>query len=515
MEQHKIDFLKEKHSLNVDRRRPFVFFGKIFAAVLIVTAGLGAAFSFNIKTGGDVSLADVPRFSLFDTLRSLLSSDDDALSGAENDRINLLLLGVGGDGHDGAQLTDTIIFTSLRPSDKAVGMMSIPRDLTVPVSNEGWRKINAVNALAEAKEKGSGPVATSQILSSLLDQEVNYYVKVDFDGFAELIDELDGLNIYVEKTFSDYEYPIHGMEDANCGSTTQTDEAGETIEVPFYSCRYETLSFQEGWTQMDGETALKYVRSRHGNNGEASDFARSRRQQNLLIALKEKILDLNTLSHPSRITAILKALEEHIQTNLTIGELLILGREYGNIDRGQIANQVLDTAEDGPLYATSMNGAYVILPKNDDWTPIQNLAANIFSQTTSTDSVAINSQFVPQFIKVEIQNGTTISGLAFQASQLLSAQGFEIVKIGNAEDRSFEHTIIYDLTNGEKADELKNLQKTLEAEVAMSTTGWIFSGEIVPKEITVTDEGYSSKATTDDLDFLIILGENSANLVRR
>jgi len=162
-----------------------------------------------------------------------------------------------------------------------------------------------------------------------------------------------------------------------------------------------------------------------------------------------------------------------------------------------------------------MNGAYVILPKNDDWTPIQNLAANIFSQTASTDSVAVNPQTIPQFIKVEIQNGTTISGLAFQASQLLSAQGFEIVKIGNAENRSFEHTIIYDLTNGEKADELKDLQKTLEAEVAMSTTGWIFSGEIVPKEITVTDEGYSSKATTDDLDFLIILGENSANLVRR
>lgn len=514
MEQQQIDFLKKKYRLDAERRRPFVFSGKIFVIVLIVTAGLGAAFSYNIKTSGDLSSTDVPHFSLFNTLRDLISSSDHSLSGEENNRINFLLLGVGGAGHDGPQLTDTIIFASVRPSDKAIGMMSIPRDLTVPVPDEGWRKINAVNALAEAKNQGSGPEATAEVVTSIINQEINYYFKVDFDGFAELIDELGGLDVYVENSFSDYEYPVPDMEDANCGATVaSTDETGAVIEVPDYSCRFETISFQEGWTQMNGETALAYVRSRHGNNGEASDFARSRRQQNLLISLKEKILSLDTISHPSKISSILKALEEHIQTNLTLGELITLGREYGNVEREKIVNQVLDTADSGPLYATIMNGAYVILPKNDDWSGVQNLAANIFSPTAATDSFVATA--APQFAKVEIQNGTTIAGLAFQASQILSAQGFEITKIGNAADRAYQYTIIYDLTNGQKADELKDLQASLKAEVAMSTTGWIYSGDIVPKEISVTDDSYSAKSTTNDIDFLIILGEDNSNLVRK
>ncbi|HCU31447.1 MAG: Cell envelope-related transcriptional attenuator [Candidatus Uhrbacteria bacterium GW2011_GWE2_45_35] len=514
MDQHKIDFLKEKHRLDIGRRQPFVFFGKIFVAFLVISACLGTAFSYNIKTGGDTSSPDVPRFSLFAALKDLVSPKEYSLAGEENDRVNFLLLGVGGAGHDGPQLTDTIIFASLRPSDKTIGMMSIPRDLTVPVPNEGWRKINAVNALAETKKTGSGPEATSQVLGSLLNQEINYYIKIDFDGFAELIDELDGIDIYVERSFSDPEYPILGMEDAVCGTFEQTDENGEIVEVADYSCRFENLSFQEGWNQMDGDTALKYVRSRHGTNGEASDFARSRRQQNLLVALKEKILSLNTLRHPSRISSIFSALEKHIQTNLSVSELLVLARDYSKIDTDKIVNQVLDTSTGSPLYATSMNGAYVILPKNDDWTPVQKLAENIFSGTAANDVVA-STTTIQHFIKIEIQNGTTISGLAFQASQILSAQGFEVLKIGNAEERNFEHTIIYDLTNGEKAKELKNLQEILEAEVAMSTTGWIYSSEVVPKEISVSDDLYQSKTTTNNVDFLVILGNRNADLVRK
>jgi LCP family protein required for cell wall assembly len=420
---------------------------------------------------------------------------------------------VGGAGHDGPQLTDTIIFASVRPSDKAIGMMSVPRDLTVPVADGNWRKINAVNALAEAEKKGSGPAAMAKIVSSILNQDIYYYFKVDFDGFAELIDELGGLDIYVENSFSDNEYPLNDMEEADCGTTiASSDENGAVVETPDYSCRFTTVSFQAGWTQMDGATALTYVRSRHGSNGEASDFARSQRQQNLLIALKEKILSLNTLSHPSKISSVLRALEDHIQTNLTLGEFLTLGRKYGGVDREKITNQVLDTADDSPLYATFINGAYVILPRNDDWSGVQNLAANIFSAETNQ---GLTTAPRPRLAKVEIQNGTTIAGLAFQASQLLSAQGFDIVKISNAADCGYEKTIVYDLTNGQKADLLKDLQNTLKAEAAKSATGWIYSGEIVPKEISLTDEPYASQATANEIDFLIILGEDNSDLVKK
>jgi len=532
MDQHDINFLKEQHCLNIKRRQPSIFLSKFFIIALLATVGLGAILSFNIKTGGDISAGETKSLSLFATLRNLISSNDSQLKGEENDRVNFLLLGVGGAGHDGPELTDTIIFASLRPSDKSIGIMSIPRDLTVPVPGEGWRKINAVNALAEAKKDGSGPTAVSEVIKPLFNQEINYYIKVDFDGFAELIDELDGLDIYVENSFTDPEYPVGGMEDANCGNSPEVVENSEIENfeatasdasaensiaaiIPIdYSCRFEVLSFQQGWMHMNGATALKYVRSRHGTNGEASDFARSRRQQILLLALKEKILSLNTLRHPSRISAIFSTLGSHIQTNLSLGELITLGTEYANIDPKKIVNQVLDTSEGGPLYATSMNGAYVILPKNDDWAPLQQLAANIFSPTAAADSFTEQLN-IPRFVKLEIQNGTAVAGLAFQISQILSAQGFEITQIGNAEERNFTHTIIYDLTNGKKADELKSLQELLSAEVAMSTTGWVFSSEVVPKEISVTDDSYVSKTTADDIDFLIILGEDSSGLVRK
>ncbi|MFH1252824.1 MAG: LCP family protein [Candidatus Uhrbacteria bacterium] len=513
MEQHKIDFLKEKYRLNFGQRRSFVFFGKFFASALVVTALVGACLSYKVPSGGDLSSADVSHFSLFATLRDLISSGDKELKGEKEDRVNFLLLGVGGEGHDGAQLTDTIIFASLRPSDKAMGMVSIPRDLTVPVPDEGWRKINAVNALAEAKETGSGPLALANVVQPLFNQTIQYYIRVDFDGFADLIDALGGINIYVEKSFSDSQYPVDGMEDANCGTVSQTDENGLITENPVYGCRFEVLTFQEGWAQMDGALALKYVRSRHGTNGEASDFARSRRQQSLIIALKDKILSLDTLSRPSKVSAIISMLDKHIKTNLSLGEIIKLGREYGNIDTSKIVNQVLDTSPGGPLYDTSMNGAYVILPKNDDWLPLQSLAENIFTPN-ALSTIAKTPEAQPKFVKVEIQNGTTISGLAFETSQLLSSQGFEITKIGNAKERGFTKTIIYDLTNGQKADELKDLQQALEAEVAMSTTGWIYSGEIVPQQITVTDEN-TQTTSSSNIDFLIILGENSANLVRR
>lgn len=515
MDQHKIDFLKTKHRLDVESRRPFVFFGKIFAAAIIVTAVAGTCLSFQVPTGGDsVLTSDFPHISLFSALRGLIQSNDKKLTGEKEDRINLLLLGVGGTGHQGPELTDTMIFSSLRPSDKSVGLLSIPRDLYVPVSDEGWRKINAVNALAEANEDNSGPQAVINVLEPLLNQKIHYYIKVDFDGFAELIDELGGLNVYVEKSFSDSQYPIPDMGEADCGSVEQTNENGEIVQTPVYDCRFEVVTFQEGWTKMDGETALQYVRSRHGTNGEASDFARSRRQENLLLAIKETILNLDTLKHPSKISAILSALEEHIHTNLSLGEIIALGRDFGSVNPDKIITQVLDTSEGSPLYSTSMNGAFVILPKNDDWSGVQKIAANLLSEENlSTESSSVSVATPPDFPNIEIQNGTTIAGLAFQTSQLVEAKGFNVVKIGNAEERGFKYTIIYDLTSGQKVEELKKLQEFLEAEISMSASGWIYSSEVVPKEITVTNE--EGKASTNDIDFLVILGEDSSNLVRK
>jgi hypothetical protein len=114
---------------------------------------------------------------------------------------------------------------------------------------------------------------------------------------------------------------------------------------------------------------------------------------------------------------------------------------------------------------------------------------------------------------VEIQNGTNMTGLAFRTSQLLDGQGFDVVKVGNAASRGYEHTVIYDLTNGQRAEELKTLQDFLKADVTLSATGWMVSGSIVPKDISVKSDDYRTLAS-EPVDFLVILGKNSSGLSR-
>jgi LCP family protein required for cell wall assembly len=475
----------------------------------------GAAFSYDVGASSDAN--GFPNLSLFGTIRHLVGAGDRLLKGERDDRVNFLLLGIGGAGHDGPQLTDTIIFASYRPSTRAVGMLSIPRDMAVPIPDEGWRKVNHANHFGEQIEPGYGPVLASEVIGGTLDQEIHYYLRVDFDGFAKLIDDIGGLDVYVERSFTDDSYPVLGKEYADCGTTTAIEQTNEetgeteTVEVPTYECRYERLSFSEGWAHMDGDTALKYVRSRHGTNGEGSDFARARRQQNVIAAAKEELLSAGTLLNPARLTRMMETLQDNIATNISAWELLRMAGEFKDIDTSTIANRVLDASETSPLYATSLNGAYVLLPKNDDWTAVRKMARTMLDAGPSGGTLAAEEE-KPRFVRVEIQNGTSVTGLAFRASQVLERQGYEVAKIGNAAERGYRHTVIYDLTDGGKPDDLKALSDSLGADVTMSATGWLVSGTIVPKEISVSSDEYASLATDDAIDFLVILGESSANM---
>lgn len=513
-QKSKIDLLKEKYELEPEGPKSFRFLGRILLVLVIFVSIGGAALSYEIASSNDGS--SFPKITLFSTLKSFVVSGDRQLEGEEVDRVNFLLTGIGGEGHDGPQLTDTIIFASYKPSTGQVGMISIPRDMTVPIPGYGWRKVNHANAYGEMQEPGTGPSLAIQVIEEVLAEDIQYYVRVDFDGFSKLIDDVGGIDVYIDNTFTDYNYPSHGKAYAECGSTTQIDEDGEAVSVATYGCRFETLHFEEGWTHMDGDTALKYVRSRKGTNGEGSDFARALRQQKVIVAVKEKVFSAETFLNPARINRILDTLQDNIATNLDTWELIRLANEFKDKDLSDVTSHVLDSSEDSPLYATSLNGAYVLLPKNDDWSAVQNLAENIFEADALSTAIAATepSEEKPQFVRVEIQNGTGVSGLAFRTSQLLDGQGFDIVKIGNAADRNFTHTAIYDLTNGQRPEELKSLRDYLDADVTLSATGWLVNGDIIPKELSLTSHDYEELATEPNIDFLIILGENSANLVR-
>lgn len=191
-----------------------------------------------------------------------------------NNVVNIVLLGKGGGAHDGPNLTDSINIASINLQTKNIILMSLPRDIWSEPLKE---KINAAYAIGEAKDPGKGGLILAKAeVGGVIGQTIHYAAVIDFEKFEELINFFGGVDIHVEKSFTDNQFPIPGRENDTCGGDTD------------YKCRYESLSFQKGMQHMDGETALNFVRSRHGNNDEGSDFARGKRQQKVISAVMAK-----------------------------------------------------------------------------------------------------------------------------------------------------------------------------------------------------------------------------------
>ena len=417
--------------------------------------------------------------SIFSPFRRIAESSGRLLKGEDRDRINILLLGMGGGQHAGAYLTDTIILASLKPSTKDVALFSIPRDLTVPIEDMGWRKINNINALAEMENKGSGGLATSQALSQLFNLPIDYYVRLDFEGFSKIIDELGGVRVFVDNTLDDYRYPILGLEDS-----------------PNYNARWEHLHIEAGWQQMDGALALKYARSRHGLGSEGSDFARARRQQKILSAVKDKLFSLNVLFKPTLITGIISAYQEHVSTNLKVWEMVRLWDLFKDVSPDRISNKVFDNSPDGLLVdGTGDEGAYILTPRAGDFSQLQYAIANAFADAPAE----IKQKVSGESAKIVVRNGTWVNGLATRAATDLEKFGFDVLSIGNASQRNFQVSVIYDLTNGAKPGSLGELKNKTGANVSFGLPDWL-------KNDLAKDAASGGKSPVQP-DFVLIIGQ--------
>ena len=456
------------------RQKPFKALAYVFI-FLIVIYGI---FSLSGKpTGQPASWYD--RLPFIGQLKHLVESADAELKGEDRGRINLLLLGIGGQGHDGAYLTDTIMLVSLLPKEKKAALISIPRDLSVPIENLGWQRINHINAYAEAKTPGSGGLSVSQAVSDILEIPIDYYLTVDFTGFAKVIDDLGGIKVKVENTLDDYQYPILGSEDAP------------------WNERWEHLHIDKGEQVMSGQLALKYVRSRHGLAGEGSDFARSRRQQKVLEAVKEKLLSTNLLFRPGLISKIIGDINDNYQTNFKIWEIIKLWSMVKNLTSQNIINRVLDNSPSGLLVDTvGIDGAYLLVPRGGNFSEIQYLVNNIFEQAPTIDKRAVTSQSAT----VEVRNGTWINGLASQVALDLEKYGFDIVRVGNFSQKNFQKSVIYDLTYGAKIQALEVLKNKTGANVALGMPQWLM--DEMAKEL-------AKEQNPAQPDFILLLGEGA------
>ncbi|MBI3572602.1 MAG: LCP family protein, partial [Candidatus Kerfeldbacteria bacterium] len=277
------------------------------SGIVIILLGLAGWIGYRAIAVVNTKKDGGQRVSFFQQLTHLVTASNQQLQGENDDRVNILLLGIGGPGHDGPYLTDTMIVASYKPSTRQLSLLSIPRDLVVNIPGYDYRKINNVLSFGrDIKYPGGGETLTTKVVSDLLGIPIQYYARVDFKGFAEVIDQVGGVNVTVDQAFTDSQYP--------------TENYG-----------YQTVWFKAGPQQMNGDLALKYSRSRHGNNGEGSDFARARRQQKVIFGLKERLLSFGTLVNPKKISDILGSLGSHSQTNMEVWEMARLAQLVSSI----------------------------------------------------------------------------------------------------------------------------------------------------------------------------------------
>jgi len=277
-------------------------------------------------------------------------------------------------------LTDTIIIASLDHKTKKVAMISIPRDLYVKVPSFGkvkpyYTKINAVYSIGNSNDYPTGGAGLlSRVVEEIIGVPVHYSFRVDFEGFRKGVDILGGLDIMVDKTFDDYSYPKEGKENAVCKDGT-------------YNCQVEHIRFEKGMTHMDGDLALKFVRSRKGTNGEGSDFARARRQQKVLLAAKDKIFDVENFADPAKLNNLFREFGQSIETDLDISALVALYNFAKEIDNN-IDGLVLDNSEESFLYTPpeEQYGGYVLLPKGGNWDKIRTAVENLLKNGSARKS---------------------------------------------------------------------------------------------------------------------------------
>jgi len=272
-------------------------------------------------------------------------------------RTNILVLGVSGENYTGSDLTDSIIFFSIENKTGESLLLSLPRDIWVAPLRT---KLNSIYHYKGVEE-------TREVVSNILGQDIDYSLIIDFDIFVEMVDLLGGIEVDVENTFDDYRYPIAGKENDLCDGD------------PEYDCRYEDIHFNQGLQLMDGQTSLRYVRSRNAEGDEGTDFARSQRQQRLLLALKKKILTPKFLFNFQRIKQLIVLLNENIKTDITQEDYRDLIKIGLKIKKSKMRTEVLNDGYlvNPPPSKEKYDNQWVLIPEAESWDEIHQHVENL------------------------------------------------------------------------------------------------------------------------------------------
>lgn len=379
---------------------------------------------------------------------------------------NFLILGTGNQNHEGADLTDSIMLASLDEENKLVTMVSIPRDLYVKDTEVGNQKINQI--YYTAKKKLGNSTESIDVMKREVEKitgvPIHYWIKINFNGFKDLINALGGIDVTVKKSLYDPLYP-----------------KGETKG-------YEIFSIAAGPQHLDGETALKYARSRETT----SDFDRADRQQIIINGIKEKAIKTDTILNQAKINKILDALKENVETNISVKELLTLGSMAPDYSSDKIQNRLIHNDPSrcgGFLYnppTALYYGMYVLVPADK-----ADLLRKYMDMNFNMPQVGTEKS------RIQILNGTKRAGAAVETKQILRRFCFNVTNFGNASNKNFTQTTYY---YQQKTD--KNGKPVDSRPISLD-----FLEKIIPgKESTDIPEEYLKDGYPKNTDIIIELG---------
>ena len=360
---------------------------------------------------------------------------------ASDGQINILLLGSDEriDGEEPPR-TDTLILLTLDLQRQTAGMISLPRDLWLPIP--GYNLTSKINTAYAIGEQRGYPFGGAQLakdtVSSFIGQPVQYYLQADFNGFVRFVDEIGGITIQVPQTIHDPEYP--------------TADYG-----------YQTFHLEAGTRVLDGQTALKYARTRNMD----SDYGRAARQQQLIRAIADKIIDAEMIpTLIARAPQLLSTMWGSVRTDMPLQTAAEIA-SYVSSNSFELSTLVLDDRYGEESY--SENGAWILLPDRD---LIRPELRKFFDPAVGSNAVANSSPVpLPQIgprtpaeaeesnnvpvmaareVRLEILNGTGQTGIAALARRQLEASGWRVVSIGDADRSDYQHTLLINYNTDEK-----------------------------------------------------------------
>lgn len=330
------------------------------------------------------------------------------------ERVNVLVMGIDQrEQEQGPWRTDTILVLTIDPITMSGGMLSIPRDLWVPIPGYEEGRINTAHYLGELYDyPGGGPALAVKTVQYNLGVPIHHYARVNFTAFEKLIDVIGGIDVYVEEEITDAMYPDEGYG-------------------------YDPLYISAGWQHFNGEMALKYARTRHSAGG---DFDRAKRQQQVLLAIFKQVTRADKMPQlASRAPELWRTLQGSVVTDLTLDEIIALAQLASEVDSESIRYGVVD--EHYTQFWRTPDGQQVLIPLRDR---IRELRDYIFTTEApapqQTEEPAAENE--NEAATIAVLNGTTTAGLAGLTADFLQQQGLQVVRTDNADRSDYAESLV-------------------------------------------------------------------------